>query len=616
MSLRSLDAKSYAEDVKKLRQEFLAILPTYTRGTLADLVTRFKPKSSGIHYRWMVTPLLAIERCDVSDQVILANALQWVSFDTKLNMADADFSAELSVEYLDDEFAMSRYVYDESLVSTMRGIISEWTEAMETPPECAPWHFRHGNGATVEVSRAKASPIRKSLFFRLSEDDRAYLEWRGSVEDLDYRDLTIAPSLQEEQPIVVDFVPKSPLTNRVISKEHVTKMWLQNDLFWLMDTMFHESHVNVHLHNQEASRQLALEGSATGRYDTFDYSKASDFVTNDLVSRITEGTWLHDPLQWSRSKSVTVGRSSRKHVGLTGGEVTIPLAKFAPMGSSTCFPTESMVFAALCEVAVRRKLHRKSRRGDYLVYGDDVVIRSDCSDELRFCSALLHFKVNDDKTCRETGNVIYREACGIEAMNGLDVTPLRVSRRYVGIVNAVSSKTTTPGEYVGICDFVNRCYLYAFTNLRKYLCSLLTLWPRYYAILRVSRSDFSDAQRRWTQGLQAEINLPTPFFIVDDCTNTNYRVPHRQVMKVSDKSKASCYQTPEVQVWTVTAKDTALTDVDPAFAEDTRYWLWLLQAQQRECELRSDIDFLKVVERKSASGSGILRWTRRWVPLF
>lgn len=618
MSLRSLDAKAYAESVKALRDYVVSVMPMYTRGTFEGFVRRFKPGADGIQMTWMVTPLAAIERSLPTDEAILAAALQWASYDTKLNMADLDFSQELSIEYLDDEFVMSRFTYDCGLIAAMRTVVQEWCEGMTTPPETAPWHFRHGNGATVEVSRAKASPIRKSKYFALTEESAQYLKWRGAVEGLQPEDLTINPYQASEEPILVDFVPKSPLTNRVISKEHVTKMWLQNDLFWLMDTMFHESHVAIHLHNQEASRKLALEGSASGQYDTFDYSKASDFVTNTIVRGITEGTWLHDPLQFSRSKTVTVGRSSKKHVGLKAyfGPTTIPLTKFAPMGSSTCFPTESMVFASLCEVAIRRKLHRKSRKGDYIVYGDDVVIRSDCSDELRFLSALLHFKVNDGKTCRETGAYIYREACGIEAMNGKDVTPLRVSRRYVGIVNAVSGRSTTPGEYVGICDFVNRTYLYGFANLRKFLCSLLSLWDKYYAILRVSRSSFAEAQQLWSRGKGTFISLPTPFFITDDGCDTNYRVNQRQRFEVPARSKASCYQTPEVEVWTVTAKDTDLYDIDEAYAESTKYWLWLLQAQQRERGECSDLDFLKAVEHRSTSGSSVLKWRKRWVPLF
>lgn len=660
MSLRSLDAKSYAESVKALRAVLLRIMPEYSHGALEGYVRQFKPGVDGIHFTWMVTPLRAIERSHEAEVAVLCNCLEWVSYDTKLNMADADFSEELSVEYLDDEFVMSRFTYDHGLIADLRGVVAEWCEGMTTPPETAPWHFRHGNGATVEVSRAKASPIRKSKYFAVSEDTAAYLEWRGSVEGLSVEDLSIEPYPEEEKPIVVDFVPKSPLTNRVISKEHVSKMWLQNDLFWLMDRMFHESRVNVHLHNQDASRRLALEGSVAGQWDTFDYSKASDFVTNAIVQGITEGTWLHAPLQWSRSKTVTVGESSKKHVGLKAfwGPTTISLSKFAPMGSSTCFPTESMVFAALCEVAIRRKLHRKSRRGDYLVYGDDVVIRSDCSDELRFLSALLHFKVNDDKTCRTTGRFIYREACGIEALNGLDVTPLRVSRRYVGIVNAVSGRSTTPGEFVGIIDFVNRTYLYGFANLRKYLCSMLSLWDKYYAILRVSRSTYSDALKRWKAGQAASCSLPTPFFLTDDMTDTNYRVPSRFRLEVPAKSRASCYQTPEVKVWTVTAKDTGLYDIDPAFAESTKYYLWLLQAHQRDyqdwerrerrrtressflswlesespdeedvlegltklgprdCGQCSALDFLKYVEHRSTTGSAALKWRQRWVPLF
>jgi hypothetical protein len=638
MSLPTLDAELYAESVKALRDLVVAVMPSYTYGAFEGLVHRFKPGADGIHYKWIVTPLAAIERDGTDEAGILSRCLQWASYDTKLNMRDADFSEELSLEYLHDEYVMSHFTYDRGLVAAMRDVVTEWSERMTTIPETAPWHFRHGNGATVEVSRANASPLRKSDYFAITADDEAYLAWRGACEGLNYQDLTWCGYRAEETPIVVDFVPKSPLTNRVISKEHVTKMWLQNDLFWLMDRMFRESGVPVHLHNQDASRQLALEGSVDGRYDTFDYSKASDFVTNSLVSGITRGTWLHDPLQWSRSKTVTVGRPSKSRVGLEGfcrifgdAQVTIPLAKFAPMGSSTCFPTESLAFASLCEVAIRQVLHRKSRPGDYLVYGDDVVIRSDCSDELRFLSALLHFKVNDSKTCRETGRYNYREACGIEAINGIDVTPLRVSRRYVGIVNAIDSTATTPGEFVGIVDFINRTFLSGLANLRKFLCSMLTLWPRYYEILRVSHSAYSRAERRWRAGLQTDICLPTPFFLTDDACDTNYRCSQRFRLEGDRRPATPNFQELEVKVWMVSARKQSHwpvwgpTGLVPShrgrgwtwWADDIAYWLWLLQAQTRDSRAsRSDSDFLEVVERQAVTGSAPLRWVRKWITLF
>jgi hypothetical protein len=554
-------------------------------------------------------------------------------------MRDVDFSEELCLEYLHDEYVMSRYTYDCGLIAAMRNVVAEWSLKMSTVLETAPWHFRHGNGATVEVSRAKASLLTKGEYFLPTSDDMAYFDWRGASEDLDFRAFTIAPHPVEEKPIVVDFVPKSPLTNRVISKEHVTKMWIQNDLFWLMDRMFRESGVPVHLHNQEMSRQMALEGSSDGRYETFDYSKASDFVTNSIVSQITRDTWLHDPLQWSRSKSVVVGRSAKGRSGLSrfrslygSDEVTIPLAKFAPMGSSTCFPTESLVFAALCEVAVRRTLHRKSRPGDYLVYGDDVVIRRESSDELRFLSSLMHFRVNDGKTCRGTGTHIYREACGIEAIDGRDTTPLRVSRRYVGIVNLLGCDDTTPGEALGVIDFVNRCYLHGLANLRKYLDGMLALWPKFHQILRVGATDFATAYARWRTGEGAAIQLPTPYFLTDDDSCTNYRCRYRFDMGASTSSHRECYQTPEVKAWTVIARedsektrvywrddpdDVAYSDGWWAYtSQDVKYYHWLLQAQQWDRCSRDDRDFLTDVERRATTGSSSLKWVKRWIHLF
>jgi hypothetical protein len=92
----------------------------------------------------------------------------------------------------------------------------------------------------------------------------------------------------------------------------------------------------------------------------------------------------------------------------------ITYAMFSSMGNGATFALETLIFAAAC-VAVGSK--------DYQVYGDDIVIEAELVAPLLKLLRFFGLTPNLDKT-HVTGP--YRESCGANSWEGVDITPFYV----------------------------------------------------------------------------------------------------------------------------------------------------------------------------------------------
>jgi hypothetical protein len=199
------------------------------------------------------------------------------------------------------------------------------------------------------------------------------------------------------------------------------------------------------------------------------------------------------------------------------------MRKFAPMGSAVCFPLECIVFAIICEASVRHQSGRRSRKYDYVVYGDDIVIRAEYYDTAIEILSQLGFAVNSTKSFgdRYPDVVPFREACGIEALGGKDITPLRISRRMPSVTDNDSDHQAGLG--VGLVDFYNRVFLRGFDTLRRWLNDVLIRHRWFRTIVRVSLSDYQAFEKSIALGARPWIFVATPFVIVPDGTDTQWR---------------------------------------------------------------------------------------------
>jgi len=122
------------------------------------------------------------------------------------------------------------------------------------------------------------------------------------------------------------------------------------------------------------------------------------------------------------------------------------------MGSANTFPVESLLFLciALAAVATKRGFRRLSLweleglAEEVAVFGDDIVIPVDSRELFVHALEVLYFKVNDRKSFW-TGK--FRESCGVDAFDGVNVTPVYLRRPYDGGPESLASTVSCRNNF-------------------------------------------------------------------------------------------------------------------------------------------------------------------------
>jgi len=238
----------------------------------------------------------------------------------------------------------------------------------------------------------------------------------------------------KDLPARVILVPKDSRGPRLISCEPVDFQWVQQGLgraiVELVESHWLTKH-NVFFTDQTPNRIGALWGSESQRYATLDLNEASDRVSVDLV-RLLFPEHVYTYLEACRSSSTV----------LPNGEVLM-LNKFAPMGSCLCFPILALTVWAILTAGVPDKDTRES----ILVYGDDVIVPTGYTADAIERLESFGLKINRDKSCTSG---FFRESCGMDAFQGIDVTPVRL--------RTVWSSTRRPDVYTSWIAYANSFY--------------------------------------------------------------------------------------------------------------------------------------------------------------
>jgi len=179
---------------------------------------------------------------------------------------------------------------------------------------------------------------------------------------------------------------------------------------------------HVNFRNQHINASHALRGSKDGKSATLDLSEASDRVYAEHVFRMLKSV--------PNLRDATFACRSTRSTCPDG--VTIHLNKFASMGSALCFPIESMMFYSIIlttwfQMARLRPSirHLASAKSGVYVYGDDLIIPVDMVPCVIANLEAFGLKVSTAKSFW-TGK--FRESCGTDAYDGVDVTPVYVRR--------------------------------------------------------------------------------------------------------------------------------------------------------------------------------------------
>jgi len=211
----------------------------------------------------------------------------------------------------------------------------------------------------------------------------------------------------------VTLVPKDSRGPRIISMEPLEIQWIQQGILRaLVQEIERDGSISsgyVNFTNQDVNRDLALRHSLSGEFVTLDMKEASDRVSVWLVRKLFP-SHLFTKLMACRSS----------HTCLPDG-LEIELKKFAPMGSSVCFPVEALVFWALAVGSLGYV--GKGNAPNVYVFGDDIIASRGGYDSFKHVFEELFLKFNEDKCC--TGR-FFRESCGVDAFCGELVTPIRI----------------------------------------------------------------------------------------------------------------------------------------------------------------------------------------------
>ncbi len=270
-----------------------------------------------------------------------------------------------------------------------------------------------------------------------------------------------------ERPVKVIHVPKTLRSPRIIAMEPTCMQYMQQAILKaLVRELEDPRKITSDLlgfSDQLPNRELAREGSLTGRLATLDLKEASDRVPYLLVQRMLERHhWL--------SAGVDATRSSRAEISELGLCLS-NLRKFASMGSALCFPFEAMVFLAIVTVGIARWANMpvslgliNELRGKVRIYGDDIIVPAGSVDFVIEALEVFGFKVNYDKSF---WNGKFRESCGGDYYAGQDVTPVRLRKLF-------PSSRKDAVKVAALVEFRNHLYLRGLWKTTRWLDEMIT----------------------------------------------------------------------------------------------------------------------------------------------
>lgn len=280
---------------------------------------------------------------------------------------------------------------------------------------------RHGPGATVDKLHGNAKYAMKRWYERLEPyfPLLSTLLPIGAYDSKELENVTLVPE-DEESPVKVTLVPKTLKSPRIIAIEPACMQYAQQGLSHLLvrgltDYSLTSGHLNFD--DQTINQRLALKASRDQNSSTLDLSSASDRVPLSLAMSM---------FQWSPEIQNSILACRSRRATLPNGEV-IHLRKFASMGSALCFPVEAMYFFTICVKAILDEQGLpytlrnafKASRGVY-IFGDDIIVPSIYTAAVIDHLHRYNCKVGTNKSFW-VGK--FRESCGVDAYDGVDVTP-------------------------------------------------------------------------------------------------------------------------------------------------------------------------------------------------
>ena len=305
------------------------------------------------------------------------------------------------------------------LISRAESYISRVLGPFHTFLRDLPNHVSLTNGATLNTSRSKSQAYRK---VRLGLDctPRAVPYLRAFRRLLGYGTGRDKVQLWNR----IEVVPKNWKTGRTIGCEPEG-----NIPFQLAFDSFGKSRLKKFgqdLSDQSRNQRLAHQGSVDGSFATIDLRSASGTVAFNTVAWLFPSDWFNYLRDFR----------SPKYRGALEGRYE----QFSSMGNGSTFVIETLIFAAFSYAVGSRK---------FSIYGDDIAIETEFVEPLLRILNFFGFTINTEKSFT-TGP--FRESCGGNYFNGVNVTPVyvrdipRCKSEWCHLVNSVAAVTKPYGQ--------------------------------------------------------------------------------------------------------------------------------------------------------------------------
>jgi len=246
-------------------------------------------------------------------------------------------------------------------------------------------------------------------------------------------------------------VPKNSKTDRVIAVEPGLNLLFQKGIGGMIKKRL--LRWGIDLRDQKINQRMARAASVNGMHATVDFSSASDSISKELVRELLPPDWFQ------------LMNCTRSSLGRHNNQV-LRWEKFSSMGNGFTFELESLIFYAAA-LAVRDYLKVD---GDISVYGDDVILPTDCYALFASFSEFLGFRVNPEKSFSQGP---FRESCGAHWYAGVDCKPIFLKERIQSVqavyklANSVRMLAHRYHSY-GSCDSrFRRTWSHLFTRVPK-----------------------------------------------------------------------------------------------------------------------------------------------------
>lgn len=430
------------------------------------------------------------------DPVVFRYLYNFLSFGKKMEYEDPEFNKAAFRGWQDVERRLSGLQLDGCHVKNVRLVLS-----LLPPLNDYPFWPKHGPGNVAEpVGR---SPIDKHNCVRYDRLlDRAFFTGHFASYGL-AKEAGFSPDASLPDPSAwiitresvrlpsrLRFAKKNMKVARSVCSEPAPLMYFQQGVFSMMNDATRDSPFRkfIYLEDQSRNQRLAEFGSFTASIDTLDLSSASDSLSVELVKKVFPTSWKYYML------------ATRNPLVQTD-EGVIAVKKFAPMGSAVCFPTQCLIFSAICVYAHclhTRNWHVSERpveitMGEIFdvlwrisdqplpyqkmtlryqplgVYGDDICCDHRVTDIVKALLVHFGFEVNERKSF--TGSQSFRESCGKYYLLGEDVTPLFYRIKDV-------RGTMRAGHIYSQVSLINGCLMMGYRTLRSFLIYSLIKWRR------------------------------------------------------------------------------------------------------------------------------------------